>query len=126
MNRRYKCCVKCRNRKQRHLDNNHDRLKEKAHQYRIENKDTLREKAQQYRHDNYDTQREKAHQYWIDNKDKIKEKRDTLKREAAESGGTIFYCLRCYKDKPYDEDVCPNGKTYNTCYSCLKSRYGET
>ena len=51
LNKRYKCCVKCKNRKQ------------------------------QYQHDNYDTIKEKKHQYWIDNKDKINEKREILKKK---------------------------------------------
>ena len=94
LNERYKNCVKCR---------------------------TANRK---YNKDNAETIKDALHQYWIDNKDEIMKKRQQLQAEADESDGKIRYCNRCYKNKPVDEHRCPNGKLYNACYSCLKSRYG--
>ena len=47
-----------------------------------------------------------------------------LIKTANENNGTIKYCNRCYRNKPVIDFVCPNGKSYNACYPCLKSRYG--
>ena len=47
-----------------------------------------------------------------------------LKQEAEDNNGDIIHCNRCYKNKPADEFRCPNGKSYNACYDCLKKRYG--
>ena len=91
---RYKSCVKCRKQTKNYRENNKDKLKD----YQC--------------------------QYWIDNKDTIKKNREALKQEAEASNGKILYCNRCYKNKSFDDFVCPNGKTYGACYSCLKSRYG--
>ena len=91
---RYKSCVKCRNKGNNYRENNKDKVKDYHHQY------------------------------WIDNKETIMKNREALKQEAEASNGKILYCNRCYKNKSFDDFVCPNGKTYGACYSCLKSRYG--
>ena len=72
--------------------------------------------------DNKDKYKQYKHQYWIDNKEKITKQREQLIKEADESDGKIKYCNRCYANKSIDEFVCPNGKTYNACYRCLKTR----
>ena len=46
--------------------------------------------------------------------------------EASASDGKIKHCYRCYKNKAPDEFVCPNGKSYNACYSCLDRRYNKS
>ena len=46
-----------------------------------------------------------------------------LKKEADDSDGKLKHCNRCYKNKPIEEFVCPNGKSYNACYACLDRRY---
>ena len=89
----YKCCDKCRENKRRYINDNADKI------------------------------REIKHTYWINNKNEINCKREALKEKARDSDGTLFYCNRCYTIKPFDEFVCPNGKTYNACYKCLDRRY---
>ena len=91
---RYKSCVKCRKQRKNQTENDKDKVKDYHHQY------------------------------WIDNKETIKKNREALKQEAEASNGKILYCNRCYKNKLFDDFVCPNGKTYGACYSCLESRYG--
>ena len=46
-----------------------------------------------------------------------------LKKIADENEDTIKHCYRCYKNKPLEDFVCPNGKSYNACYQCLDRRY---
>ena len=41
-----------------------------------------------------------------------------LRKQAEESNGTLQYCTRCFKTKPTNEFVYPNGKTYSRCYKC--------
>ena len=94
LNEQLKTCVKCRNR------------------------------SRQYHQDNFEKLAQEQHQFWIDNKDTINARRQELIRIADESNGTIKYCYRCYHNKPVNDFVCPNGKSYNACYPCLKSRYG--
>ena len=91
---RYKSCVKCRKQHKKYNENNKDKLKDYHHQY------------------------------WFDSKETIMKNREALKQEAEASNGKILYCNRCYKNIPFDDFVCPNGKTYGACYSCLESRYG--
>ena len=57
-------------------------------------------------------------------RNKDKQRVEQLKRDAEMNSDTIKHCYRCYKNKPFDEFVCPNGKTYGACYGCLKNRYG--
>ena len=83
-----------------------------------------RAQSKQYQKDNPEKMKQLKHQYWIDHIDDINKTRQQLQAEAEASEGKIKYCNRCYKNKPFDEYVCPNGKTYNACYACLKSRYG--
>ena len=92
LNVRFKTCIKCRDNKKQYMEDNKDKYK-------------------QYKH-----------QYWIDNKEKITKQREQLIKDADESDGKIKYCNRCYANKSVDEFVCPNGKTYNACYRCLKAR----
>ena len=56
-------------------------------------------------------------------REKRKQRFKCLKDEATASQGKIKHCNRCYKNKSIDEFVCPNGKSYNACYSCLDKRY---
>ena len=49
---------------------------------------------------------------------------DNLKKVADDNHDTIKHGYRCYKNKPLADFVCPNGKSYNACYDCLKKRYG--
>ena len=83
-----------------------------------------RGKCKVYNQDNTEKIKQQAHKYWIDNKDEIMKKRQQLQKYADENNGEIKYCYRCYKNKTLDAFVCPNGKSYNACYACLKSRYG--
>ena len=83
-----------------------------------------RDKCKAYRQDNAEDINCQRREYWIDNKDEIKKKRQQLQKDADESNGEIKYCNRCYKNQSVDKFLCPNGKTYNSCYVCLKSRYG--
>ena len=94
LNERYKTCVKCRGGCKQYINNNPEKVKQMKHQY------------------------------WIDHKDEIAKKRQQLQKEASESNGSIKYCNRCYTNKTADDFMCPNGKSYNACYACLKSRYG--
>ena len=52
------------------------------------------------------------------------QRRQELMRIADESNCAVYYCYRCYKNKPPNDFTCPNGKAYNACYPCLKKRYG--
>ena len=72
--------------------------------------------------DNKDKYKQYKHQYWIDNKEQITKQREQLIKEADESDDKIKYRIRCYQNESIDEFVCPNGKTYNACYRCLKTR----
>ena len=94
LNERYKTCVKCRGDCKQYINNNPEKVKQMKHQY------------------------------WIDHKDEIAKKRQQLQKEADESDGAIKYCNRCYRNKSTCDFMCPNGKSYNACYACLKSRYG--
>ena len=100
-------------------DFGHNRLNE-----RFKTCNKCRDKCKVYHQDNAEHLNQQAHKYWIDNKDEIKKKRQQLQKDADENNGEIKYCYRCYKNKKLDEFVCPNGKSYNACYACLKSRYG--
>ena len=52
------------------------------------------------------------------------QRRQELMRIADESNCAVYYCYRCYKNKPPNDFTCPNGKAYNVCYPCLNKRYG--
>ena len=94
LNEIYKTCAKCRDNRKQYIKNNPEKVKQISHQY------------------------------WIDHKNEITKKRQELQKEADKSSGSIKYCNRCYRNKPVDEFMCPNGKSYNACYACLRSRYG--
>ena len=54
-----------------------------------------------------------------------KQRLKRLKDEAIASEGKMKHCNRCYKNKAIEDFVCPNGKSYNACYSCLDKRYNQ-
>ena len=56
-------------------------------------------------------------------REKRKQRFEQLKKEADESNGALKHCNRCYKNKSPNAFVCPNGKSYNACYDCLKKKY---
>ena len=84
-----------------------------------------RENRKQYRKSKAEELKTYKHKYWIDHKDDIKKKREQLMKDADESDGKIKYCNRCYQNKNIDQFVCPNGKIYNACYTCLDKRYNK-
>ncbi len=116
-----KTCVKCRESNRKWREEHKEHIKEHDKKYREENKEKYKEQHQQYA----ETHREEINEYKKQYRLKQKEKGKLLKEEADKSNGEILYCYRCIKNKPYTEFLCPNGKTYNSCYRCLQVRYGD-
>ena len=58
-------------------------------------------------------------------RDRETQRVNKLKQEAEENKDTIKHCYRCYKNKSLQDFICPNGKSYNACYSCLDRRYND-
>ena len=130
---RLKTCVKCRNKnkrdneqkKQQIVDTNINCLCTRCYQ--------IKPKSDFGEYKTCERCREQCKQYQVNHVKKpnpsckLKRKQwiERLKKEADESNGVLRHCNRCYKNKSPDAFVCPNGKSYNACYACLKKKYKQ-